>query len=168
MESTKRTRLIAGVIFILAGFWFFAVQTIPGLSQWFRFDYSWPMIIIAVGFGLLLLGLLTGANGMAVPACIVGGIGLISYFQNISGNWISWAYSWTLIPGFVGVGLWLSGLLGGSTRANLKPGLRLITISLVLFLVFGFFFGGFATAHVYAPLALVAAGILILVNTFIR
>ena len=42
---------------------------------------------------------------MAVPACIVAGIGGILYYQNMTGDWASWAYAWTLIPGFVGVGI---------------------------------------------------------------
>ena len=64
---------------------------------------SWPLIVVAVGAGLLVLGLLVGAPEMAIPAVIVGGIGGILYYQNLSGNWASWSYLWTLIPGFSGL-----------------------------------------------------------------
>jgi hypothetical protein len=168
MDTTKRTRLVAGILFILAGLWFFAAQLIPGLSWWMRISYSWPLIIIAVGAGLLFIGLLTGAPGMAVPACIVAGIGVITYFQNLSGDWPSWSYAWTLIPGFVGIGTLLAGLLGGSMRHSIQNSIRLMITSLILFLVFGFFFGGFSFMNPYGPLALIVAGILILINVFIR
>ena len=42
--------------------------------------------------------LLTGQPGMLVPACIVGGIGGMLYWQNLTGDWASWSYSWSLIP----------------------------------------------------------------------
>jgi hypothetical protein len=79
---------------------------------------------------------------MAVPACIVAGIGGILYYQNATNDWGSWAYMWSLIPGFVGVGTILSGLLGEDTRNNLRHGFNLMVTSVILFLVFATIFGG--------------------------
>ena len=75
---------------------------------------------------------ITGAPGMAVPAAIVAGIGGILYYQYATKNYASWSYMWTLIPGFVGVGLILAGLLGEYTRHNIGRGLNLIVISAVI------------------------------------
>ena len=128
MDRRRRSSLAAGLVLILLGAWFLAIQWVPGLQAWF----SWPLIIVGGGVLLLMIGLLTRVPAMAVPACIVGGIGGLLYWQNATGNWESWAYAWALIPGFVGVGIVLSGLFGGETRQAVRGGSWLILISLVL------------------------------------
>ncbi len=40
-----------------------------------------------------------------MPSIIVGGIGGILAYQDYTGHWESWSYLWTLIPGFVGLGI---------------------------------------------------------------
>ena len=164
MGSRHRSSLAAGLVLILLGAWFLAVQFVPGLQAWF----SWPLIIVGVGVFLLILGLLTGAPGLAVPACIVGGIGGLLYWQDATGNWESWAYAWTLIPGFVGVGVVFAGLLGGEGRQAVRGGGTLILISLVLFAVFGSFFGALGMVGDYWPVLLIALGLLMLVRPLFR
>jgi hypothetical protein len=115
------------------GGWFLAVQLVPGLGEWIQVEVSWPLIVIGVGVLLLLFGLLAGAPDMAVPATIVAGIGGLLYWMNNTGNWASWAYAWTLIPGFVGIGVILAGLFGGRMRSALREGGGLLVISLVMF-----------------------------------
>jgi hypothetical protein len=121
---------------------------------------------------MLVMGILTRAPVMAIPACIVGGIGSLLYYQNLSGNWASWAYAWALIPGFVGVGLVLSGVLGnGRLRDALSGGAWLLFISLVLFVVFGSFLGGLniiGAYWVYWPALLIVLGVVFLVRSFRR
>ena len=76
---------------------------------------------------------------------------------------------WTLIPGFVGVGTILAGLLGENTRANLARGVNLLVISAVLFLVFATFFGGMNILGEYgAAIILILLGLYILVRGFAR
>jgi len=99
----------------------------------------------------LVLGLILGAPGLAVPAAIVAGIGGILYYQDLTGDWDSWSYMWSLIPGFVGVGVILQGLLGEDTRRNLKHGLNLMVVSAVLFLVFSAFLGGWNLLGNFGP-----------------
>ena len=113
---------------------------------------------------MLLIGLLVGAPDMAVPACIVAGIGGILYYQNLTGDWTSWSYMWALIPAFVGVGMLLASLIGGRSRSAYREGLRTVLVGVVLFLVFGSFFGAFSWLGAYWPLLLVGAGLLILVE----
>jgi len=164
MDRRRRSSLAAGLVLILLGAWFLAIQWVPELQAWF----SWPLIIVGVGVLLLIVGLLTGVPAMAVPACIVGGIGGLLYWQNATGNWQSWAYVWTLIPGFVGVGIVLSGLLGGETRRSVRGGGRLILISLVLFAVFGSFFGALGLVGPYWPVLLIVLGVLALARSLFR
>jgi len=164
MDSQRRSSLAGGLVLVLLGALFLAVQWVPGLQLWF----SWPLIIIGIGVLLLIVGLLTGVPAMAMPACIVGGIGGLLYWQNATGNWESWAYAWTLIPGFVGVGMVLSGLLGGDTRQTVRGGGWLILISLVLFAVFASFFGALGLVGRYWPVLLIGLGLLVLAQSLFR
>ena len=113
MESHRRTNLLGGIVLILVGGILLAAQLFPGLGLTLNITFSWPLILVGVGILLLLLGLLVNEPGMAVPACIVAGIGGILYYQNATGDWASWAYAWALIPGFVGVGTILAGPVWG-------------------------------------------------------
>jgi hypothetical protein len=160
--------LIAGVLLVLVGAWFLATQFVPGLGEWFNIEFTWPLIIIAVGAFLLVFGLLVGAPGMAVPACIVGGIGGILYWQNLTQDWDSWAYVWTLIPGFVGIGTILAGLLGENTRSSVEGGSWLVIISLVLFLIFSSFTSERSWLGPYWPILLIVAGVLMIVRILLR
>jgi hypothetical protein len=171
MDTNKRTSLAFGVVLILAGAFFLAAQFMPGLRQLWESVFDWPAIVVGVGALLLLIGLFSGNPDMAVPACIVAGIGGILFYQNTSGDWSSWSYMWALIPGFSGLGLLLAGLLAGMDRGRMRRGVDAILSSLILFTIFGAFFGGLFRSFlgIYWPLLLVAAGVLILLrNLFWR
>lgn len=151
MTKQSRSQLALGTILILLGAWFIAQRSFPEVAAFVERFSDWPFTVIGVGVLLLLLGLILGAPGLAVPAAIVSGIGGILYYQNLTGDWESWSYMWTLIPGFVGVGVILQGLLGENTRQNLKHGLNLMVISAVLFLVFSAFLGGWTLLGNFGP-----------------
>ena len=103
---------------------------------------------------------------MAVPACIVGGIGGLFYYQNATGDWESWSYVWALIPGFVGVGIILAGLLEGKLRKPLREGGQLVVISLIMFVIAGSIFGALGIGRLgdYWPVLLIVVGVLILLG----
>jgi hypothetical protein len=129
--------LIAGTLLIV-----FGLLALAG--QLFRFvDWGalWPFAIIAFG-ALFFVAMFTGgkqAAAFAIPGSIVGGIGLILLFQNITGHWESMSYFWALIIMFVGVGIYLMGWYGGD--ANQKgAGARVMKVGFILFLIFGTFF----------------------------
>ncbi len=164
MDKQRRSSLALGVVLILLGGIFLATQLFPGLQV----VISWPWIVIGVGVALLVIGMLAGNPDMAVPACIVGGIGGILYYQNTTGDWTSWSYMWALIIAFVGVGILLAAILGGRKSSAYYEGLRTVLVGLVLFLVFGSIFGAFAWLGVYWPLLLVGAGVLVLIEGFVR
>lgn len=168
MNADRRASLSIGLILVALGGWFLAIQLVPGLSEWFSKNLSWPLIIIGAGALLLILGLLLRAPGMAVPACIIAGIGGILFWQNQNSDFGSWSYVWTLIPGFVGVGIVLSALLGGRARSDYLEGGRLILISLVLFVIFGAIFGAFGQAREWWPVLIIAAGVWMLLRPLFR
>ena len=136
-----RGQLAMGLILILAGAWFVAVNQIPGLREWAGQYLEWPLNIVAIGAALLVVGLVVGAPGMAVPAAIVAGVGGILTYQNSTGDWNSWSYMWTLIPGFIGVGSILHGLFTWNGR-RAREGMNAIAVSAILFLIFGTLLGG--------------------------
>ncbi len=163
MKKQGRTQLALGFILILLGGWFVAQRTFPEIAAIAERFSDWPFTVIGVGVLLLLLGLILGAPGLAVPAAIVSGIGGILYYQDQTGDWDSWSYMWTLIPGFVGIGIVLQGLLGENTRQNLKHGLNLMVVSTVLFLVFSAFMGGWNLLGNYGPaIVLILLGLWVL------
>ena len=154
MARQNRSQLALGLILVLLGVWFFAVRQVPALKAWTEIQFQWPFYVIGAGALILLIGLLTGAPAMAIPACIVAGIGGILYYQQQSSDWESWSFLWTLIPGFVGVGTILTALLGEDTRHNLGHGINLIVISAVLFLLFAAVFQRLNIMGSYGPAVL--------------
>ena len=171
MTSSQRSALAGGVILILLGILFLAGQVMPSLWSWVN-EFSWPLIVIGVGVFLLIIGVLANAPGMAVPACIVGGIGAVLFWQNRTGNWESWAYVWALIPGFVGIGTIVMGLWEGKWSA-IRGGLWLMLISATLFVIFGALLGGLFGASwdvisKWWPVALILLGVLSLIDYIAR
>lgn len=136
MSKQNRTQLALGILLVVVGALYLAAQQIPGLQALLHIQFQWPFYVIGAGALILVIGLLTGAPSMAIPACIVAGIGGILYYQNQTSDWSSWGFLWTLIPGFVAIGILLTGLFGEDTRNNLGRGLNLLVVSAVLFLVF--------------------------------
>ena len=140
MSRQNRTQLALGILLVLIGVWFIAVQQVPLLKPFSNLNWDWPFYVIGAGVILLVIGLVTDAPRMAIPAALVAGIGGILYYQNISHDWESWDFMWTLIPGFVGVGNILAGLFGDDLRHNFGRGANLIIVSAVLFLIFAAIF----------------------------
>lgn len=159
----KRSSIFVGSILILAGLFFLLAQFIG-----IRLAEHWPLIIIALG-GLFLLLAIFGRNApLAIPGAILTGLGGLLYYQSLSGHWSSWAYAWTLIPGFVGVGVALMHLINGQAARARRQGGLLISVSLALFLIFGSFLGGWLNFGLLWPLLLIFLGIWLLVRNRLR
>jgi hypothetical protein len=170
MSKERKSDLVFGIILLLIGGWFLAAQFefVPRLNEIMNIEIQWPLIVIGVGVFLFLLGLLLRNPGMCVPACIVGGIGCLLYWSNSTGNWDDWSYLWTLIPGFVGIGIILSTLLGGEEKKGYREGFRLILISAVLFIVFLMLFSGQGQFLKYWPVLVILGGIWIIIQSIFR
>jgi hypothetical protein len=173
MQRKNRSQLALGIVLILAAAWLIVSRIYPDLA--ISLSLTWPMWVIFAGVIILFIGMLVGEPGMAVPACIVAGVGGILYIQNAQNtpeSYASWSYMWTLIFGFIGVGTLLSGLLGGTLRRDASNGLNMLVTSAVLFAIFGTMFGGwklFGPYADYAPIALLfLLGIWLIVRGFLR
>ena len=170
MSQQQRKTIASGIMLIVIGAIFIALQFFPGLKAYFSLEFTWPMIILLVALGLLVLGALIGEADMFIPASIVGGIGGILYFQNTGIiTWQSWAFLWTLIPGFVGIGELLAGLVKWK-KSQILDGLRTMLTSAVMFLVFGSLLGevfGFVPFKEYLPYLLIALGLFLFIRALL-
>lgn len=168
----RRGSLTFGILLILIGGWFLAVQFIDPLENWVERFIDWPFWIIGPGLLFLVAAIVSGVSGLAVPGSIITGIGCIMYYQNFTNDWESWSYMWTLIIGFVGIGVFLMHMLDGTPRKAIKEGGNTIVTSLIMFLIFGSIFrsvfGDPPFLGDYWPLLLVAAGLWMLVRPLLR
>ena len=169
MNKQGRSQLALGVILILLGAWFLLDKSVPAFHDIFDQYTKWPVNMLLIGAGIFIFGLVLGQPGMSVPAAIVAGLGGIFYYQQATENFGSWSYMWALIPGFVGVGTVLAGILGENTAQNIKHGLNLMVISAVLFLVFSSFLGGWTLLGNYGPaILLILLGVWVLGSGLFR
>ncbi len=168
MAETSRGRVAGALVLIGLGVWFLAVQLSPVLRAWAFGGRTWPIQILAVAALFLLVGVVTLTPGWVIPASLLGGIGGLLYYQTLTGDWESWAYAWTLIPGFVGVGLLLFGLLRGLSRGPLTAAACLLALSAVLFAVFSAFLGGPRGLGQWWPVVLIVLGVVFLAQSLAR
>lgn len=133
---------------------------------------AWPLIVVAVGAGMLVWALLgrRRAAGLAVPGSIVTTVGLILLIQSATGTFHTWAYAWGLVLASVGFGAFLQAAILGNEDEQ-RSSLRLTGLGLALFAGFGIFFevlifGGLAGwMWRYAlPAALILMGAYLLVQ----
>ena len=160
MDKKQLALVGAGSLAILLGIFVIVGRFLPGDIRL----VSWPLLVIGVGAAFLLFGLGTAATGLVIPGAIVLGIGCMLYVQHLTGWWDSWAYTWTLIPGFTGLGLLAFDRLSGG-----RPGVRiaaqwLLGASGILFLVFAALLGRHGWTWVVLGIALVAAGVVLVVR----
>jgi hypothetical protein len=130
--------LVAGAVLIAIGL----LSLFGQLFRDFQFgSYLWPLIIVAIG-GLFFVGMFAGGkslSGLAIPGTIIGGIGLMMFFQNLLNHWESWAYGWTVILFLVGLGIYIMGLYSQDAGRR-QAGVRVMRIGAILFIIFGAFF----------------------------
>jgi hypothetical protein len=164
MDRRPRSAIAAGSILILLGIFFLVTRFVPTLFD----TFGWPLLIVGVGAIFLVVALVTWTPGLAVPACIIGGIGALLYWQNATGEWWTWSYAWTLIPGFVGVGVAVNELLAGRPLRALLEGGWPVLISLLLFFLFGSFFGALPWQGPWWAIVLIAIGVLVILRPLVR
>jgi hypothetical protein len=129
--------LVGGAIMIAFGLLALAGQVFRNVD----WGFLWPFTVIAVGavFFVAMFAGGKGAAAFAIPGSIIGGVGLVLLFQNITHHWESMSYFWTLIIMFVGVGIYTMGWYGNDENQK-HSGARVIRVGLIMFVIFGAFF----------------------------
>lgn len=150
----KRENVVWGVILILVGIGFLLYQLRPGLFV----GISWPWILLALGGIFFISALLARVGGLMIPAVFLLGLGGIFTYQVNTGDWGSWAYIWTLMPGFAGLGMLLGSLFDRELAQARGVAVFLLGLGVVLFAVFGGFFGLQPSVLRYWPVVLIVVG----------
>jgi hypothetical protein len=155
--------LIIGTLLIAFGILALAGQFFRGFHFW---STLWPFIIVGLG-AMFFGGMFAGGksvSGLAIPGSIITTVGLILFYQNLTGHWESWSYGWTVILMSVGVGIFIMGTFGGD-EGQRKSGLGVIRVGLILFIIFGGFFelifsagARFGLRQVVFPVGLILLG----------
>ncbi len=174
MDTTnRRAALVFGSILVVAGVLFLFGQMFDFLD----WGGMWPLINIGIGVlffvAMFLGGKTTGP--LAIPGAIFTAIGLITFVQNLTGAWGTWAYAWGLIVASVGAGLYIYGSWSDRPGAK-EAGLNVGKVGLILFLVFGFIFEVIFTIFgssptggtVFFPIAFAGVGLVLLVVRTVR
>jgi len=129
--------LVGGTLLIVFGLLSLAGRLFRSVD----WGFLWPFAII--GFGVLFFAAMfaggKGAAGFAIPGSIVGGIGLVLLYQNLTGRWESMSYFWTFIIFFVGAGIYIMGWYTGDAGQK-KSGGGVMKVGLIMFVIFGAFF----------------------------
>ncbi len=167
MNGVNRGTIVLGTFLIAIGAIFLLLNLIPG----FNAGNTWPLIffVLAAGFYLpafLWTGAQRGLAGLFIPGSIMLVLGLIFAYDVITRDWVSWAYAWLLIPGGVGLGLWLGSTLGNWGKGATQTGLWMMAVSLGLFAVFATIFATNNAMRVIGPLVIIVAGVLVLLRVF--
>ncbi len=151
--------------FLRTALTFTILGLLASLILWlFRAQLTWPVIIWGMGAFFAISALASGVSPLLIPGAVLGGIGGLLAYQTASGDWNSWSYVWALLPGFVGLGLFFAFL---RSRVMRIIGLSLAGWSAVIFTIFGLVFARQGELIRFWPLALILAGIVVLLQAFV-
>ena len=170
MSSQRNTgSLIGGSLLIIFGALALIGKIFQGFNFWGTF---WPFFIIGIG-ALFFVGMVAGGrsvSGLAIPGAIISTIGLMLFYQNITGHWESWSYGWTVILMSVGLGIFIMGTWGQNSSQR-AAGLRILRLGLIMFIIFGAFFELIFTAgmpfglrSIVFPAALILLGLYLVLS----
>ncbi|MBK9925236.1 MAG: hypothetical protein IPP66_08075 [Anaerolineales bacterium] len=93
--------LVVGAIMVTFGVLALAGQVFRNIN----WGFLWPFIVISIG-AVFFVAMFAGGKqtaALAIPGSIIGGVGLVLLFQNITQHWESMSYFWTWIIMFVGL-----------------------------------------------------------------
>ncbi len=160
-QSDNRPSSVVAVILIGLGILFLAVNFLD-----IDLGRVWPLIFFVIGAGfytpvLLMPQARAGLAALFIPGTIMIGLGVIFFYNTLTGDWGSWAYAWSLIPAFVGIGLILASRFGQWQGDTARAGTWLALGSAAVFSVLAMFFGS-RTFGAIGPILLIGLGVLLL------
>jgi hypothetical protein len=136
--STQRPNvgsMIAGGLLVGLGVLALLGELLRGLNLG---GMIWPLIVIGCGV-LFFVGMLLGGKsvaGLAIPGSIITVNGLMLFYQNLTRQWETWSYGWTLIIVSVGLGIYIMGAWQGVAHRR-QAGWKVMKVGAVLFVIFG-------------------------------
>jgi hypothetical protein len=164
MDTSKRGTLLLAAMLIILGVLFLLLNLIG-----VRMGQAWPVIflVIAAVFYIPAFAWPEARKGLAalfIPGSVFLALGLIFAYTTWTGDYVAWAYSWTLIPAGVGLGLVMGGVWGGWGGDVTVVGKWMAAISLVVFALFATIFGGMVL-KILGPVLLILGGLAFIIRT---
>lgn len=174
MERTAGGQtIVMGVVLILIGSTYLAVEFAPRLRDLDVAHYGWPVVVIVPGLVLIgVAGAVPEADGLCIPGGIVIMAGLVLFVQNVFNLFATATYTWALVaPGGVGLGLWLQGLVREAPGLR-ASGAQAMGAGFILFLLGALFFESLHVSGVrfpllirlLLPLLMIVVGIIVMVR----
>ena len=159
--------VIAGSLLILIGAIFLVFNVLH-----IDFGKVWPIIFFIIAAGFYLPVLLMPAerknlSGLLIPGTILTGLGVIFFYNTLSGDWGSWAYIWALIPASVGLGLFFAARVGKWGDDTMKGGFWMFVISAAICLIMAAFFNG-GNVGALGAILLIGLGVYLLLQSVRR
>jgi hypothetical protein len=132
------------------------------------FARLWPAVFFLAALVFYVPALSSRGNrrelaGLFIPGTIMVTLGLIFFYNTLTGDWGSWAYAWTLIPAGVGLGIALGASVGGWGRGATVAGLIMAAVGALAFAFFAMFFGELPF-KVLGPALIILIGLILLVR----
>ncbi|MBN1399732.1 MAG: hypothetical protein JXA74_02780 [Anaerolineae bacterium] len=168
----NRASLYIGLLLLaLGGFFLLAsiTEDLGGpLGQALGWGGLWPLIILVVGVAFWLPIFIWWDRreqlaGLAIPGAIVTVNGLLLLYQNMTGDWDSWAYAWAVEPMAVGLGLLCLYLLTPERPRGLLVAAAIVGgVGALFFIIFGSVFGG--AIRIAGPVLLILIGLLVILR----
>jgi len=139
-----------GLLLIVVG----VLLAVDTLADLFFIYKLWPLLIASLGGGLLGIYVRRSRReaiyvGIGIYLLGFGGLALYCNFT----SWTRMADLWPLFVGFLGLSFCLAYFLGKRSRVLLLPGLLLISLTAVFFLVFAVSVHLWWTAFILAGLS---------------
>jgi hypothetical protein len=156
-RSARGQAVVLGVVLILTGVVYIAIELIPRLAQIDFGHYGWPLFVLVPGVALIgVASAVPEVSALCVPGAVVITAGLVLFVQNVFGLFATTTYAWALVtPGSVGLGMWLQGAVEPAVEQAdelRRRGTRALGTGLVIFLVSALFFETLHVSGVVFPL----------------
>lgn len=168
MQIKNRSLILIAVFLIALGILLMAATLIPGFGALFSWNIVF-YILAAIFFlpALVWFRLRRELAALFIPGSILLTLGVIFTYNLASGDWVSWAYSWLLIPAGVGLGLLLAAWVGSWGRGAVLAGSWLVLVNVALFSLFSTLFGG-ESIKLFGAVLLILCGLGMLVLILFR
>ncbi|MCX6053578.1 MAG: hypothetical protein NTZ74_01435 [Chloroflexi bacterium] len=168
MNESNRGTLVTGILLVVLGIFFAALNLIPGLNA----SKTWPLILITLAAGFILPAFIwpqsrKGLASLFIPASILLVLGVIFLFNTLTGIWNIWAIAWMLIPASVGLGLLSSARVGKWNKGIRTVGVWILIISLTTFSFFTALFTNPVVKYIGAAI-LVLTGVFFLIRSLTK